>query len=47
MIPSFACTLRQRDFDIEIFLNAVLIGPDAPHGLGAENIAENQRVDCG
>ena len=36
---------RQPRLEVEILLDAVAVGPHLPHGLGAENVAENGGVD--
>jgi hypothetical protein len=36
---------RERCFDIEVVLRAVLIRPDAAHWLRAEDVAEDGRID--
>src|SRR5204862_393212 len=38
---------RQSGLDVEIFARAVLVGPDLAHGLGAEEVAEDDGVDAG
>ena len=37
----FCLDARQCHFEIEILLNAILVGPDAPHRLRAENVPKN------
>src|SRR5471032_235750 len=45
----FQLGLRAREpgLEVEIFLDAISIGPHLPHGLGAENVAEDSGVDRG
>ena len=38
---------RQRGLEVEVFLDAVLIGKHAPHRLGRENVAEDDGIDDG
>ena len=38
---------RQRRFEVEIFLHAVLVGEYPPHCLGREDVAEHGGVDQG
>jgi hypothetical protein len=35
---------RESGFDIEVTLGPVLVRPDAPHRLGAEDVAEDDRI---
>ena len=35
----------ERGFEIEIFLNAVLVREHIPHRLGGENVAEHRRIE--
>ncbi len=36
---------RQRGLEVEIFLDAVLIGEHPPHRLGGEDVAEDRGID--
>ncbi len=38
---------RQRRLDVEIALHAVLVGEHAPHRRGAEDVAEDGRIEGG
>ena len=41
MMPSARLGARQRRLDVEIFLDAVFVGEDAPHRLGGKDVAED------
>ena len=45
MMPRRPCTLRQRGLDVEVLLRAVLVGPDAAHRSGAEDVSEDGGID--
>ena len=51
-LPKWAAELARKYFageaslEVEIFLDAVAVGPHLPHGFGAENILEDGGVDC-
>ena len=43
--PSLACARASAGLEVEILLDAVAVRPHLPHGLGAENVAEDGGVD--